>query len=119
MMDLRCKYIKVETKEECEKLFEIAKAQGFKWAGYENSLYVDSNQRFPDIILFRDDRTVVCGYAQMPVHTLSEVIDCKDEMETLRERAIKKLDLLLDRTADYEAQTVYEYVIKKLERLDD
>ena len=55
----------------------------------------------------------------MPVHTLSEVIDCKDEMETLRERAIKKLDLLLDRTADYEAQTVYEYVIKKLERLDD
>lgn len=36
MIDLRGLKVRVETREECEKLFEIARKQGFKWMNNEN-----------------------------------------------------------------------------------
>lgn len=51
MIDLRGLRVRVETREECEKLFEIAREQGFKWTNGKN-LYILYEQIFPDNIHF-------------------------------------------------------------------
>lgn len=63
MIDLRGLKVRVETREECEKLFEIAREQGFKWMNKEN-LYILHNQSFPDNIHFHEKRKVTrcCDY---------------------------------------------------------
>ncbi len=62
MIDLRGLKVRVETREECEKLFEIAREQGFKWINKEN-LYILHDQFFPDNIRFNEKREVTwcCG----------------------------------------------------------
>ena len=62
MIDLRGFKVRVETREECEKLFEIAREQGFKWTNNEN-LYILHDQPFPDNIRFNEKRKVTwyCG----------------------------------------------------------
>ena len=62
MIDLRGLKVRVETREECEKLFEIAREQGFKWRNEEN-LYILHEQSFPDNIRFNKKRKVTwcCG----------------------------------------------------------
>lgn len=57
MIDLRGLKVRVETREECEKLFEIAKEQGFKWMS-EEELYIMQEQHFPDAIHFHKKREV-------------------------------------------------------------
>lgn len=57
MIDLRGLKIRVETREECEKLFEMARGQGFKWMNKEN-LYILHGQSFPDAIHFHEKREV-------------------------------------------------------------
>lgn len=64
MIDLRGLKVKVETREECEKLFEMARKQGFKWMNKEN-LYILHDQLFPDVIHFHKKREVTwccCDY---------------------------------------------------------
>lgn len=63
MIDLRGLKVRVETREECEKLFEIAREQGFKWMNKEN-LYILHDQPFPDNICFNEKREVTwcCNY---------------------------------------------------------
>lgn len=63
MIDLRGLKVRVETREECEKLFKIARYQGFKWANKEN-LYILHDQPFPDNICFNEKREVTwcCNY---------------------------------------------------------
>lgn len=63
MIDLRGLKVRVETREECEKLFEIARKQGFKWMNGEN-LYILHDQPFPDNICFNEKREVTwcCNY---------------------------------------------------------
>lgn len=64
MIDLRGLKVRVETREECEKLFEIARKQGFKWMN-EEELYIMRLQPFPDIIHFHEKREVTwccCDY---------------------------------------------------------
>lgn len=63
MIDLRGLRVRVETREECEKLFEIARKQGFKWMNGEN-LYIMRAQPFPDAIHFHEKREVTwcCNY---------------------------------------------------------
>lgn len=63
MIDLRGLKVRVETREECEKLFEIAREQGFKWMNKEN-LYILHDQPFPDNICFNEKREVAwcCNY---------------------------------------------------------
>lgn len=63
MIDLRGLKVRVETREECEKLFEIARKQGFKWMNKEN-LYILHDQPFPDNICLNEKREVTwcCNY---------------------------------------------------------
>lgn len=63
MIDLRGLKVRVETREECEKLFEMARGQGFKWMNKEN-LYILHDQHFPDNICFNEKREVTwcCNY---------------------------------------------------------
>lgn len=64
MIDLRGLKVRVETREECEKLFEIARKQGFKWMN-EEEIYIMRLQPFPDIIHFHEKREVTwccCDY---------------------------------------------------------
>lgn len=57
MIDLRGLKVRVETREECEKLFEVARKQGFKWMNGEE-LYITRAQPFPDAIHFHEKREV-------------------------------------------------------------
>lgn len=57
MIDLRGLKVRVETREECEKLFKIARKQGFKWMNGED-LYILYDQPFPDNIHFHEKREV-------------------------------------------------------------
>lgn len=63
MIDLRGLKVRVETREECEKLFKIARKQGFKWMNGED-LYILYDQPFPDNIHFHEKREVTwcCNY---------------------------------------------------------
>lgn len=63
MIDLRGLKVKVETREECEKFFEMARKQGFKWMNKEN-LYILHDQPFPDNICLNEKREVTwcCNY---------------------------------------------------------
>lgn len=63
MIDLRGLKVRVETREECEKLFEMARKQRFKWMNNEN-LYILYDQPFPDNICFNEKREVTwcCNY---------------------------------------------------------
>lgn len=63
MIDLRGLKVRVETREECEKLFEVARKQGFKWMNGEE-LYITRVQPFPDAIHFHEKREVTwcCDY---------------------------------------------------------
>lgn len=63
MIDLRGLKVRVETREECEKLFEVARKQGFKWMNGEE-LYITRAQSFPDAIHFHEKREVTwcCDY---------------------------------------------------------
>lgn len=63
MIDLRGLKVRVETREECEKLFEIARKQGFKRMN-EEYLYILHDQPFPDNICFNEKREVTwcCNY---------------------------------------------------------
>lgn len=63
MIDLRGLKVRVETREECEKLFEVARKQGFKWMNGEE-LYITRAQPFPDAIHFHEKREVTwcCDY---------------------------------------------------------
>lgn len=63
MIDLRGLRVRVETREECEKLFEMARGQGFKWMN-EEELYIMREQPFPDAIHFHEKREVTwcCNY---------------------------------------------------------
>lgn len=56
MIDLRGLKVRVETREECEKLFKIARKQGFKWMNGED-LYI-LYDHFPDNIHFHEKREV-------------------------------------------------------------
>ena len=65
MIDLRGLRVKVETREECEKLFKMARVQGFKWMRMnEEELYIINAQTFPDAIHFHEKREVTwcCDY---------------------------------------------------------
>lgn len=73
MIDLRNTYVRVNTKEECEKFFEIARKQGYKWITGEE-LKVFENQKFPDVIRFHSNKTVVNGYHHN-LYTASEIIN--------------------------------------------
>lgn len=63
MIDLRGLKVRVETREECEKLFKMARGQGFKWMNGEE-LYIMRAQPFPDAIHFHEKREVTwcCDY---------------------------------------------------------
>lgn len=63
MIDLRGLKVRVETREECERLFEMARGQGFKWMN-EEELYIMRLQPFPDNIHFHEKREVTwcCDY---------------------------------------------------------
>lgn len=63
MIDLRGLKVRVETREECERLFEMARGQGFKWMN-EEELYIMRLQPFPDVIHFHEKREVTwcCNY---------------------------------------------------------
>ncbi len=58
MIDLRGLKVRVETREECEKLFKIARKQGFKWMNGED-LYILYDQPFPDNIHFHEKREAI------------------------------------------------------------
>ena len=57
MIDLRGLKVRVETREECEKLFKMARGQGFKWMN-EEELYIMRAQPFPDAIHYHEKREV-------------------------------------------------------------
>lgn len=73
MINLRNTYVRVNTREECEKFFEIARKQGYKWVTGEE-LRVFEGQEFPDVLRFRSDGTVATGYHHN-LYTASEIID--------------------------------------------
>lgn len=80
MIDLRGLRVRVETREECEKLFEMAREQGFKWGGNED-LYILNYQLFPDNISFDEERKVVwcCGYYDIEAKDIFQKV--KDDKE--------------------------------------
>lgn len=73
MINLRNTYVRVNTREECEKFFEIARKQGYKWVT-GGELRVFEGQKFPDVLRFRSDGTVATGYHHN-LYTASEIID--------------------------------------------
>lgn len=73
MINLRDTYVRVHTREECEKLFEIARKQGYKWVT-GGELRVFKVQKFPDVLRFRSNGTVATGYRHN-LYTASEIID--------------------------------------------
>lgn len=73
MINLRNTYVRVNTREECEKFFEIARKQGYKWVTGEE-LRVFEGQKFPDVLRFRSDGTVATGYHHN-LYTASEIIN--------------------------------------------
>lgn len=79
MIDLRGLRVRVETREECEKLFEIARKQGFEWMNGEN-LYILHDQPFPDNICFNEKREVTwcCNYYNIEAKVIFQI---KNETE--------------------------------------
>lgn len=73
MINLRNTYVRVNTREECEKFFEIARKQGYKWVT-GGELRVFEGQKFPDVLRFRSDGTVATGYHHN-LYIASEIID--------------------------------------------
>ena len=73
MINLRNTYVRVNTREECEKFFEIARKQGYKWVT-GGELRVFEGQKFPDVLRFRSEGTVATGYHHN-LYTASEIID--------------------------------------------
>lgn len=51
MIDLRNKCVLIRTQEECEKILEEAKDQGFRWFGLEN-MNPFPDQKYPDVLKF-------------------------------------------------------------------
>lgn len=80
MIDLRGLKVRVETREECEKLFKIARKQGFKWMNEEN-LYILHEQSFPDNICFNEKRKVTwcCGNYNIKAKVIFQKV--KDDKE--------------------------------------
>ncbi len=58
MIDLTNKYVFVQNKEECERLFAEARKQRFSWYHTRRSLEIHEDQSFPDILYFSTDHTV-------------------------------------------------------------
>lgn len=84
MIDLRELKVRVETREECEKLFEMARGQGFRWMNGEE-LYILNCQPFPDNISFNEERKVTwcCGYYNIEAKDIfRKVKDNKREIES-------------------------------------
>ena len=85
MIDLRGLRVRVETREECEKLFEMARGQGFKWMN-EEELYIMKAQPFPDAIHFHEKREVTwcCDYYNIEAKDVFRIENESTEM-TMRE----------------------------------
>lgn len=77
MIDLRDTYVRVNTREECEKLFMIARKQGFKWSSGKE-LFVYDTQWFPNTIRFYPNKDVVTDSTTHKGRPASDVI--ADEM---------------------------------------
>lgn len=73
MINLRDTYVRVHTREECEKLFEIAKKQGFTWPPDNRPLNILDGQKFPDTISFRADKLATYGHYN--TYDVSEIIE--------------------------------------------
>lgn len=73
MINLRDTYVRVHTREECEKLFEIAKEQGFTWPPDNRPLNILDGQKFPDTISFRADKLATYGHYN--TYDVSEIIE--------------------------------------------
>ena len=73
MINLKDTYVRVHTREECEKLFEIAKKQGFTWPPDNRPLNILDGQKFPDTISFRADK--IATYGHYNIYDVSEIIE--------------------------------------------
>lgn len=62
MINLTNKYVFVQNKEECERLFAEAQKQRFSWYHTKRSLEIYEEQSFPDILYFGTDHTVSRSY---------------------------------------------------------
>lgn len=88
MIDLRGLKVRVETREECERLFEMARGQGFKWMN-EEELYIMRLQPFPDVIHFHEKREVTwccCDYYNIDAKDIFRIENETESTEmTIRE----------------------------------
>ena len=73
MINLRDTYVRVHTREECEKLFEIAKVQGFTWSSDNRSLNILDGQKFPDTIFFHENKFAT--YSPYNTYDVSEILN--------------------------------------------
>ncbi len=73
MIDLRGTYVRVDTREECEKLFEIARGQRYIWSN-GRELIVFKELEFPNIFYFRYDKTVIGNYSRR-IYIAAEILD--------------------------------------------
>lgn len=145
MIDLRGLKVRVETREECEKLFEIARKQGFKWMNKEN-LYILHDQPFPDNICLNEKREVTwcCNYynieakdifrignktkntkmtAKEFIHKYKRINDCKDVPQEACDNCIwsrkhTKCGEDLCNYFDYEIETDDEFEKELLEIIE-
>lgn len=94
MIDLRGLRVRVETREECEKLFEMAREQGFKWESNED-LYILNYQLFPDNIVFDEERKVTwcCGYYNIEA---KDIFRIKNETENTEMTAREFLERFIE-----------------------
>ena len=100
MIDLRDTYVKVNTREECEKLFKIAKEQGYKWVTGEE-LKITDKQKFPDVISFFSSKEVFYG-CRHRIYTASEILNenQSEEKEMTAREFIKCMIKCTDKCAD-------------------
>lgn len=73
MINLRDTYVRVHTREECEKLFKIAKAQGFTWSPDNRPLNILDGQKFPDTIFFHENKFAT--YSHCNTYDVSEILN--------------------------------------------
>ena len=96
MIDLRGLKVRVETREECEKLFKIARGQGFGWMN-EEELYILNCQPFPDNISFNEERKVTwcCGYYNIEAKDIFRIENETESTEMTAREFLKRFVKLI------------------------
>lgn len=111
MIDLRGLRVKVETREECEKLFKMARGQGFKWIN-EEELYIIHAQTFPDAIHFHEKREVTwcCDYYNIEAKDIFRIENETESTEMTAREFLEEFIKLKNCSGRKCSECVFSYI---------